>query len=270
MGFPACGGGKPSSIICPMKLRAARVSIVWILLPALWLAYSLHAGGKVTDASSKQTTSEPTVAEFTPQQFQKLCRLLSDEYFNVRQNAENELHRLLHLSARESANPVETACYEEWSHTPDPEVRARLESVLTDYATNLWGPKPFLGIAVIPEKSFNEVGELVLQLRVQSVAKSSPAEKSGLKEGDFLRAIGDVQLEGQADASKMLIAFLEKKQPGDPVVLSVTREGKTEKKPVILGHSPWVQANANPDKPMPPPDPKQCFREYLKKKAADR
>lgn len=266
MGFQACGHAEPVTNIGSMRMSAARVPIGWSLLALSCLAGDLRADHAGKGASSADGSRKTSTERFDARQFRKFCGQLGDERFKVRRNAENGLHQMLHQFPVDGPNPVEAACYKEWSRSPDPEVRARLESVLTDFAMNMWGPKAFLGVAAVPEKSFDENGKLVSRVRIQNIAKGSPAEKAGLKAGDFLRAIGDLHLDGQAGASEKLVAYLAAKQSGDPVILSVSSEGKTEKKQVVLGHGPWVQAKADSGKPAPPPDPKHCFRVYLAKK----
>ena len=227
------------------------------------------APSKGSPASGTQPpaeTSGPEVLDFSQPRFEELCRQLADERFKVREGAQEELHRMLHQTPADRPNPVEAACYEAWAQTADPEVRVRLEEVLADFAVNLWGPKPSMGLSVVIEKAFNEEGEMVSRLRIQAVASGSGAEKAGVKTGDFILGMDDVRLDGDADAKAKLAAMLGERRPGERVTVKLARKDQAMNIQMTLGHSPWVKSKPGDDGAATPPDPRHCLRVYIEKK----
>jgi C-terminal processing protease CtpA/Prc/uncharacterized small protein (DUF1192 family) len=76
-----------------------------------------------------------------------------------------------------------------------------------------------------------EDGEGVL---ITSVVEKSPAEKSGLKAGDVIIAVGDQEVERRYD----LIRILRDKKENDTINLTVMRDGKKKTVSVTLGAPP--------------------------------
>ena len=242
-----------------------------LTLPAAWLLpWNPCKGSPAGGTQPSGETSKPAVVEFSQPRFEELCRRLADERFPVRESAQEELHKMLHQTPADRPNPVEAACYDVWVRTSDPEVRLRLQEILTDFAINLWGPEPSLGVSVVIEKAFNEEGKMVSRLRVQTVSSGSGAEEAGVKTGDFIVGMDDVRLEDEAGAKAKLASMLDDRKPGDRVTLKLSRKGEVMSVRVALGHSPWVKSKAGADEPATPPDPQHCLRVYLEKKRAGR
>lgn len=220
--------------------------------------------------AAETPASGPAVEEFSQPKFEELCRQLSDERFAVRERAQGELHQMLHHTPSERPNPVEAACYEAWTETSDPEVRIRLEDVLADFAVNLWGPEPSIGVSVVIEKAFNEEGKMVSRLRVQAVSSGSGADQAGVKTGDFIVGMDELRLEAKPDAKAAFGAMLGDRNPGDRVTLKLARKGEIMSVQMTLGHSAWVKSKPGDEKSAPAPDPQHCLRVYLEKKKAER
>ena len=68
-------------------------------------------------------------------------------------------------------------------------------------------------------------------LEVQSVTEDSPAEKAGISEGDVITEFNGEKLTSVAD----LNSLLNKCKEGDEIVLTVLRDGETQKIKVTLG-----------------------------------
>jgi C-terminal processing protease CtpA/Prc len=241
------------------------------MLPAAWMQpWNPCKGAPAAETQSSGESTKPKVVEFSQPRFDELCRRLADERFQVRESAQEELHKMLHQTPADRPNPIEAACYEAWARTSDPEVRIRLEEVLTDFAVNLWGPEPSLGVSVVIEKAFNEEGKMVSRLRVQTVSPGSGAEEAGVKTGDFIVGMDDMRLEGEADAKAKMASMLGERKPRDRVALKLSRNGEVMNVRVVLGHSAWVKSKPGDEKPAAPPDPQHCFRVYIEKKKTGR
>lgn len=82
--------------------------------------------------------------------------------------------------------------------------------------------RAMLGIA-IGEVEVSDDGEQQSGLRVMSVTPGGPAAEAGLKTGDILLAIDDVELEGEDDASRRLTEYLGSLEPGAEVEVEYRR-----------------------------------------------
>lgn len=71
-------------------------------------------------------------------------------------------------------------------------------------------------------------------IAVLSVGKGGPAEKAGIKPGDILLKLGDVDVKTGPDTTRMIIAM----KPGDQVIMRIRRDGKEMNVPVILATRP--------------------------------
>ena len=73
--------------------------------------------------------------------------------------------------------------------------------------------------------------DAVYGLEVQSVTEDSPAEKAGISEGDVITEFNGEKLTSVAN----LNSLLNKCKEGDEIVLTVLRDGETQKIKVTLG-----------------------------------
>lgn len=85
------------------------------------------------------------------------------------------------------------------------------------------GQQPYLGLSGA-ETNGNGV-------RVTSIAEKSSADRAGIKVGDVVVNVGDADIKTKAD----LIGVMSDKRPGDELVISVTREGRTLELACVLG-----------------------------------
>jgi putative serine protease PepD len=69
---------------------------------------------------------------------------------------------------------------------------------------------------------------------VQDVVPGGPAERAGLRPGDIIKKVGDVEVKEPADVA----AALETRAPGDKVEIEVERSGSTETIDATLGKRP--------------------------------
>jgi membrane-associated protease RseP (regulator of RpoE activity) len=83
----------------------------------------------------------------------------------------------------------------------------------------------FLGIAYEPSDEGATVGQVI---------EGSPAERAGLRVGDVITAVDDVQLVGPGQLTRLIQAH----QPGEKVTLTILRRGDEQKVVVTLGTAP--------------------------------
>lgn len=69
---------------------------------------------------------------------------------------------------------------------------------------------------------------------VSEVAVNSPAEESGLKVNDVIIAVDEFTIRGATELTRQI----QRKRPGDQVVLELVRKGETLPLQVLLGHLP--------------------------------
>lgn len=96
--------------------------------------------------------------------------------------------------------------------------------------------RPYLGIGAAAQEA-GEPG-----VTVSAVSPESPAGKAGLKQGDRIVRAGDKEVKKFQD----LRAAVARHQPGDPLALTVLREGKEQTLTVTLGDAPPQRTGATP------------------------
>jgi len=258
-----------------MSRPAVVCAVVLVRLAGLgWLAAGL---GQAAEARRKPAVPKPEAAAEVrvakcPQQVEAeaLCEdkplaelivLLGDERFHFRQAAEDKLHQLLHAAPGDKPNNVEAVCFGAYQTLPDPEIRMRARAVLADFATTLWSPECFLGVATAPDQGFDEDGNLVSRLKISKVTANGPAALAGIQAEDFLRGIDALQF-ADANAAKRFAAHLAARKPGDKVILHLEHEGNKSDVAVILGCKPRAQERDENGNSIAL-TPAQCLREYL-------
>jgi len=262
-----------------MSRPAVVCAVVLVRLAGLaWLAAGV---GLAAEARRRPAVQKPEPAVEVrvakcPQQLEAeaLCEgktlaefivLLGDERFFFRQAAEDKLHQLLHAAPADQPNEVEAFCFDVYQTQTDPEIRMRARAVLADFATTLWSPESFLGVATAPDQGFDEDGNLVSRLKISKVMAKGPAALAGIQAEDFLRGIDAIQFV-DGNAAKQFAAHMAKKMPGDKVILHLEHDGKTSDVTVILGCKPRAQKRDENDNSIAL-TPAQCLREYLAFKA---
>jgi C-terminal processing protease CtpA/Prc len=209
-------------------------------------------------ASSPDPTGEAAVKTVEGKAAGELIPLLGHERTNVRHLAEDRLKKLLETDAA----LVESVCYHAYSHSPDPEIRMRVRSVLIEYAVH-WS-KSFLGIRLLSTKSPDAQGNLVRIYKISQIQPKSPAARNGLQLDDIIRSIDHIEMAG-SNSAEVFSKYLATLQPGTKVTIRYERMGKAKEVAIPLGRRA-VQA----DQEAPPPDPRKCFLDYLKTKTPAR
>jgi hypothetical protein len=82
-----------------------------------------------------------------------------------------------------------------------------------------------VSLGTIPDFTFQNGG-----YRIEGVRSGSPAEKSGLEEGDVIRTVNDMKIHNLKDFSAAMQSF----SPGDTVTLTFTRRNKLLETKAIL------------------------------------
>jgi hypothetical protein len=192
-----------------------------------------------------------------------LIAKLADEDFALRQKAEDELHRLLHLTPGGKPNPVERACLAAYIATDDPEIRARVRSVLTDFAENLWNPVGVSGLTTTPDPLYDKQGKMTSRLRITKIQENSAAAAAGCRPGSHILGVDEIVF-GTGNAKTIFAERLAARACGETLVLHILNEGRELKVPLVLG----FQARPAPRGPefgrQGRPQPEQCLREYLR------
>ena len=95
--------------------------------------------------------------------------------------------------------------------------------------------RPYLGVSyTMLSKNVALLNNVVQGAYVQAVVSGSPAEKSGIQQGDII-----VKFDGQpVDTKNDLATLIAKKKPGDRVSLAIWRNGKTQDLTVSLTVAP--------------------------------
>lgn len=190
-----------------------------------------------------------------------LISLLGNEGYHIRRCAEERLQKLLVEVPDDQPNPVEKACYKAFRESSEPEIRIRALSVLTHYATHLWSPGGFLGLAVSPHATFNDAGDVVTRLRVTKVLKDGPAARAGLQADDLILSMDGNPVSGK-QANAGFESHLLRKTPGEKLLLEVDRAGKAVVATAVLGKKSRVKKRDKEGNEIEP-DPQKCLMEYL-------
>lgn len=198
------------------------------------------------------------------EQIGALIERFGDEDFARRQQAEDELRKLLHRFPAGAPNPVEQACLATYQTTSDPEVRERVRNVLADYAVNLWSPSGHLGITTTADQTTDKDGKTVSRLKITKVLPGSPAAAAGLKVDTLIVGV-DQSMFGGGNAKNLLDSVLTTRPCGAPITLHLLVNGQPSTLTVILGYRPRP-AHRNMEGNEIPPNRELCLYEYFRAK----
>jgi len=213
-------------------------------------------------ASGQAQTASPSPLEGSS--LESLIGKLADDDFALRQMAEDELHRLLHLTSPGLPNPVEQICLSTYLTTADPEIRARVRSVLADFATNLWSPLGHLGLTTAPDPSYDDTGKLTSRLKINKVQPDTAAAAAGLKPNTFIIGV-DSTFFGSANAKTIFADILGARACGERLTLHILDGSRTSTVDVVLGFKAR-QPRRNPLGDQIVNTPELCLLEYFRVK----
>lgn len=91
--------------------------------------------------------------------------------------------------------------------------------------------KPYIGVSVMDVSQETQSYGLPEGAAVKDVTADSPSEKAGLKVNDIITKVNDTDISGSQD----LVSIVGKAVPGDVLVLSVYRQGKTLEITITVG-----------------------------------
>lgn len=214
---------------------------------------------------------------------------LSSETYEVRKKAYSELKKW-------SVENIKTAperLYKVWCVSKDPEVKSRCYTLMNEMVIQrrFGRGKGFVGVRMeeflIPGKNGvrGRIG-----VRISMVLDKTPAQKSGLRVGDIImgvdeldlnkkllkrildraqgkRGVGQARVAGMDDAVLLFSNYIQSKQPDDVITLRIFREGKMMDVPVTLMKRP---ASADFDafgrsRPNDRSEREEFFNDWLKK-----
>lgn len=114
-----------------------------------------------------------------------------------------------------------------------------LKRVAPSLIANGFYEYPYLGVATLPELPLEVMERLGLERAygalVTSVVAGSPAEAAGLRVGDVLLAIDEIEIRSFGD---MISYLFTEKAPGETVVFDILRNGSRIEVPLVLGKRP--------------------------------
>ncbi|MEI6083789.1 MAG: PDZ domain-containing protein [Verrucomicrobiota bacterium] len=154
------------------------------------------------------------------------------------------LQQLVTLAQRDSAGVLQE-CARAYRQSVDPEVKARLRSVLQQVVDQYVyrAPRGFLGIRL---QGGNIIigggGKLIINgvtvppdaVWVTGTVEDSAAEKIGIKPNDFILAVDDKRVVTSAEFTR----YVQSKRPGTKVKLQVLQGANTNMMEAVLGELP--------------------------------
>lgn len=166
----------------------------------------------------------------------ELLEELSSEQYPQRIQAQ----RALEEWAAEAGDEGLTWLFETGTAHDEPEVRNRVFEVLRSQVMSLLDrERPgFIGITMVGLQLDLE-GEKLPVVAITSVQKDSPADRTGLREGDRILGLnGERWTEG--DTPDQLARKVGGMKPGEEIELEVAREGEVKTFALKLAPRPWA------------------------------
>ena len=203
------------------------------VIPLYVIGFSVFAGMAAIGDPAQTGLAEPAVS--IPSD---LLSNLRAEKFADRVEAE----KALLTWSKERAEAAKDMLFEASRTEADPEVRGRCLGVLRvlvdeEYLKNGQG---FMGIQMGAEIAQIQIeGEKGFRfaIRVEHVEDGSPAQKGGLKLGDFLLGIDD-RVWTEDDTRETVTGFIKSFKPGTKVKARTVREGRQLDLAIELGRRP--------------------------------
>ena len=195
-------------------------------------------------ALSLALKAEVEYIELSPVQLEKL----SSDDFEEREGASIAIQKW----SEQNLNISPELLYEAWKRNDDPEVQARCYGLMKEMLKRrkLGKGKGFLGIQmsskILPKIPEGQAGPQAV--RVDMVLPQTPAQKAGLRPGDAIFRVDELDLSSANDGLKgrqfdfealrqaveNFSTHIKSKQPGEKVTLHFLRGGKRLEKEVIL------------------------------------
>ncbi|NQU12056.1 PDZ domain-containing protein [bacterium] len=159
---------------------------------------------------------------------------LGDAQFARRESAQQALVREGHLRPEETL----TACVTAYAGETDPEIRHRLCAVLAELVGEhlFHRPRGFLGIAYQQVRTVHD-GKRVTMFQVQRVTPDTGAAAAGLRGGDLILRLDKFEL-GQEVTTEEFAQYIQQRQPGDQLQVTLRRGVETQTVAVVLGAVP--------------------------------
>jgi C-terminal processing protease CtpA/Prc len=159
-------------------------------------------------APTPKATPAPAATTGQPSQEQ-----LEQQLDQARQQLQDAAHRVADLSMRLNGNAMGRMAA----------AQARIEKL---------NHRGFLGIDLNDDGDTGSSG-----VEVSGVTPGGPADKGGLREGDFITGINGTSFKGSGDdgASDKLTEFMRNTKPGDSLKVAYTRDGKAGTASVTAG-----------------------------------
>jgi len=207
--------------------------------------------------------SSPALAGKTnslPPEVQRLIGDLGHSKSAVRTSAQQ---KLLALSSN-SSDVVVNECIKAYAASPDPEITIRLREILYDIFLHggLRKAPGFLGLYPGVAQTADAKGNQVSAVQVTRLLPSSPADQGGLKDGDLILVIDDLDI-SQNPSTPVFVQHVRGRNAGEMAKLSIKRGDAFMELNIKLGELP---ADLQADPETVEANLKQEFEEWLKER----
>lgn len=159
-----------------------------------------------------------------------LITRLADESFAARQEASEKLLTRGHKQPAE----VEKSLAHAFRHSDDPEIRFRSKEILMKLFMESVG---YIGVGYQRQDHLDAQGNRQWVLILTKIADDSPAKTVELQVGDLIFAVNRKALD-QTAPELDFTTRIQTMRAGQPVVLSLSRNGKEMEIKVVLGRRP--------------------------------
>lgn len=205
-----------------------------------------------------KAAAEADLAMVDAKALPELVPLLGHERFRVREHAQKRLIDQL----GEQKDAIGDLCHKAFTSDPDPEIRMRARAVLLELVQRSTGTgkRGFVGIGLLLHAFFDKNGEVNFAVRVSEVRADTPAQKAGLRVGDLITGIDNIDLNDR-DASQRFMDIIGAMPPGREVTLKYRRDGKDLEVKLTLMARPDL-----PEDNTPKADPEKLLRDWLKER----
>jgi len=116
----------------------------------------------------------------------------------------------------------------------NPELKARLRETLKKIIRQE-NSKGFMGIQMSLPRPLKENNKDSIGVEIREIVNDGPAQKAGLKAGDLIIKIDELELMG-ANAPSQLSKYVKSKTAGSKIQVSYKRNGQSQKLTMSLGH----------------------------------
>jgi len=158
------------------------------------------------------------------------CDKLTSENYADRKNAASQLYTW----AWEQDDHAKEQLAQLYDSKTNPELKARLRETLKKIIRQE-NSKGFMGIQMSLPRPLKENNKDSIGVEIREIVNDGPAQKAGLKAGDLIIKIDELELMG-ANAPSQLSKYVKSKTADSKIQVSYKRNGQSQKLTMSLGH----------------------------------